>query len=245
MQAAQVAWEQIEQTHGGAPLVLTCEHASNHLPSPWRWSPADEWCISTHWAFDIGAAELTRELATSLGAPAVLSRFSRLLVDPNRAPSQSGLFRRQAEGRVLALNEDLPADEQQRRLEVCYRPYHAAIDGVLAGGPWRGLVSVHTFTPVYEQQTRTVEVGVLFNDCQAQAETLAHRLQGHYQTALNQPYTGKGGKFAFSPYDHARRAGLPWLELEVRQDISGDTARRRQLVPVLTDGLLAAFGLST
>src|SRR3712207_9253829 len=37
-----------------------------------------------HIAYDIGAAAVTRSLAQRLGAPAILTQFSRLIIDPNR-----------------------------------------------------------------------------------------------------------------------------------------------------------------
>lgn len=39
-------------------LLLTCEHASNHLPLPYRWSAKDQTLKDTHWAYDPGAAQV-------------------------------------------------------------------------------------------------------------------------------------------------------------------------------------------
>src|SRR5690606_18998130 len=73
-------------------VVLTCEHASERLPSPYAWPTGDARLVGTHWAFDLGIAPFARALAAELGAPAVLSRFSRLLVDPNRPLDAPTLF---------------------------------------------------------------------------------------------------------------------------------------------------------
>lgn len=81
-------------------ILITCEHASNLLPPPYRWPRADEWLINSHWSHDIGAATLTKELAVRMGSVAVLSRFSRLLVDPNRPMSSSTLVRTTADNKV-------------------------------------------------------------------------------------------------------------------------------------------------
>jgi predicted N-formylglutamate amidohydrolase len=62
-------------------LVFTCEHASAELPEPWTWPEEDRWLVDTHWASDLGAAAFTRRVAGLMNAPAVLSRFSRLLID--------------------------------------------------------------------------------------------------------------------------------------------------------------------
>ena len=65
--------------------------------------------MGTQWSVDLGADELTVELAQALGSPAVLARFSRLLVDANRPADSSTLFRDEAEGRPVRLNTELTA----------------------------------------------------------------------------------------------------------------------------------------
>ena len=57
-----------------APLFVTCEHASERLPSAWSWPESDRRLLGTHWAYDLGARELALELAHALDASAVLSR---------------------------------------------------------------------------------------------------------------------------------------------------------------------------
>src|SRR3546814_13738301 len=62
---------------GRSPLILVCEHATNHVPSCYRGlglSPAD---LDRHIAWDIGAAALTRRLAELPDAPALLGAYSR------------------------------------------------------------------------------------------------------------------------------------------------------------------------
>ncbi len=67
-----------------AGILLLCDHASNALPDSYGTlglPPAD---LEAHIAYEIGAADMTRRLAAQLSAPALLTRFSRLLIDPNR-----------------------------------------------------------------------------------------------------------------------------------------------------------------
>ena len=66
--------------------MLTCDHACNAVPD---WVNGGtlglpEADMGRHIAHDIGAAGLTRALAAELAAPAILSRFSRLVIDPNQ-----------------------------------------------------------------------------------------------------------------------------------------------------------------
>jgi predicted N-formylglutamate amidohydrolase len=116
-------------------LLLTCEHASQLMPSPWRWPDEDRRLLNTHWALDLGSeglcslnvcavracgvrvadtvvlwrplthAELTRELSAAVAAPAVIAQFSRLLVDANRPLDSPTLFRDVADGQPVHLNQ--------------------------------------------------------------------------------------------------------------------------------------------
>lgn len=231
------AYEALEGAPG-APVFLTCEHASERLPDGWAWHPRDARLAGTHWAFDLGARDLVLELAASMEAPAVLSRFSRLLVDPNRPEDSETLFRAEAEGAAVELNRDLSGEERARRIERYYRPYHDAIDRRLAAHAAPVLFSIHTFTPVYEGEVRPMEVGVLFDTQDELAERAAAAIRSAgFVTALNEPYSGKAG-LIYAAEHHAQRHGRKALELEVRQDL----AVRPEVRARLAAALAAFFG---
>lgn len=217
----------------GASVFLTCEHASERLPDGYAWHPDDGRLVGTHWAFDLGARELVHELSRAMGAPAVLSRFSRLLVDPNRPEDSKELFRAEAEGAPVALNRDLDDAERTLRIERFYRPYHDAIDRRLAAHDAPVLFSVHSFTPVYEGAARPMEIGVLFDTQDELAEQAAAAIRAAgFVTALNEPYSGKAGLIHAAEH-HAGRHGRKALELEVRQDLAVQPAFRARLVAAL------------
>jgi predicted N-formylglutamate amidohydrolase len=221
-----------------AAAFLTCEHASRELPPPFRWPDEDAWLTGTHWAYDLGAAELTRELAGELGAGAVLSRFSRLLIDPNRSEAAPDTFRANAEGRTVFLNRDIGDDERARRFEIA-RAYHAAIDDALSSDAAPVVLSIHTFTPLYEGLRRSVEVGVLFDEEELLAERVRATLADNgFHALLNEPYSGKAG-LIYSAERHARRHGRRALELELRQDLACDASARARVVSVLCRVLAA------
>lgn len=225
------AFERVEGD--GLPLVLTAEHASERMPAPWEWPEADRWLVGTHWAYDIGAAELTRELAEGLGATAILARFTRLLADPNRPESDPTLFREVAEGHPVALNQSLSPEERARRLERLWRPYHAAVDEAVRGSHAPLVLAIHTFTPIYEGEVRELEVGVLFDREEDLAVELADALRAvGLNVALNEPYSGRAG-LIYSAHRHAETHGRRALELEVRQDLAVEEVFRARLIGVL------------
>jgi predicted N-formylglutamate amidohydrolase len=226
------AIEQIEGDYEGR-LVFTCEHASQELPEPWTWPKADRWLIDTHWASDIGAAAFTRRVARLMNAPAILSRFSRLLIDPNRPLDSDTLFRTTADGRTIHLNESLLEAERQRRIDDFYVPYHRAVGAMVSRSRGDTVFAIHSFTDNYEGDRRTLEVGVLFDDDEEPAYRLMHHLEDSGFHALpNQPWSGKAG-LAYSAVRHAREFGRCALEIEVRQDLIVEEAFAVRLAQAL------------
>jgi predicted N-formylglutamate amidohydrolase len=218
-----------------APVFLTCEHASQRIPEPWRWPEHDRRLVDTHWAYDLGAREVTLELADALGASAILSRFTRLLVDPNREENHDDLFRSLADGEPVLLNMGLEEPERERRIAGYHRPYHQAVDAALAATRAPVLLSIHSFTPVYQGEVRGVELGVLFNHEEQAALALGAALSAHFpNVAYNEPWSGRLG-LIYAAERHAERYGRVALELEVRQDRALDRGYRRELVARLAE----------
>lgn len=217
-----------------APLVLTCEHASEALPAGVSWLDEDSWLRGTHWAFDLGAAHLTRELARKLGAGAVLAGFSRLFCDANRPLDSDTLVRTVAEGRTIAMNVNVDGAALDRRL-VAWHAYHRELDALFAASAAPLALSLHSFTPLYEGTPRSVEVGVLFDREEALAVELCARFKSAgFETRLNEPYSGKEG-LIYSVSSHASVSGRRALELELRQDLAVEPGVRATVVRVLAE----------
>lgn len=233
------AVEQIGAATAQPLAVLTCEHASNRLPEPWFWPEADRRLVEMHWAYDLGIAEVTRRLAAATGSPAVLSRFSRLLIDPNRPVDSDTLLRGIADGQPVALNQGVTAADRAERIARYYEPYHAACDALVGGFSGLPVVSLHSFTPSYEGQPREVQLGVLYDDDDAWGEAWYAFLSGRgYDVRRNEPWSGKQG-LMYGPQRHARRYGRRAVELEVRQDLATDPAEVDRLTVLLAEAVRA------
>jgi predicted N-formylglutamate amidohydrolase len=216
-------------------LVFTCEHASNELPEPWSWPEADRWLVDTHWASDIGAGAFTRRVARLMNAPAVLARFSRLLVDPNRPLDSDTLFRKSADGRQIHFNEALLETERRSRIDRFYHPYHAAVSAMIERSHGDTVFSIHTFTDNYEGDARVLELGVLFDEDEEPAHQLIRHFEGvGFHVLPNEPWSGKGG-LAYSPVRHAKESGWCALEIEARQDLIVQEAFAERLAEALVD----------
>jgi predicted N-formylglutamate amidohydrolase len=209
--------------HHTRRLVVTCEHASNRIPGSTVLTAQDRPWLDTHWGWDPGAAEVVRELVMHKESVAVLSRFSRLICDPNRSIEAEDWIRENVEGHDLSFNVDLTEAERARRKAYYYDPFHAEIDACLTERLARGgdvlLLSIHSFTPNYMGEIRPMEFGVLFD----RFDPVAHRFAEHLRdqnfiTALNEPYSGKDGQI-YSAGLHGGTHGVIYLELEIRQDL--------------------------
>jgi predicted N-formylglutamate amidohydrolase len=173
---------------------------------------------------------LTEELARALDAPAVVSEFSRLVVDPNREEDSPTLFRELADGIPVALNATVTARDREMRLARFYRPFHAAVDRAAAETRAPVLLSVHTFTPLYEGSPRHMEIGVLFNREEELAERIGKSLRAAgFRIAMNEPWSGRDG-LIYSAERHADAHGKAALELEIRQDLACEPVFRSRLV---------------
>ena len=211
------------------PFLFTCEHATRRLPE-WEAAPADLPLLEDHWGWDVGAADLTRELARLCGSGALLSRFSRLVCDPNRDPGEASFVVSDVQGHTFSFNRGVDGAERERRRARYFDPYHAAIDHALAARAAAGevrLCSIHSFTPVYDGSARPMEVGVLFDDHEAHAEQLVGALAAEgFAVARNEPYSGFAG-LIYSARRHGRAHGVVYLELEVRNDLIATAEQTR------------------
>ncbi len=211
-----------------AGLLLFCDHASNAVPEDYGslGLPASE--FERHIAYDIGAAAVTRRLAARFGVPAVLSRYSRLVIDPNRGLDDPTLIMRLSDGAVIPGNAKVDAAERARRIARFYQPYDAAmgaaVDAAMASGRIPVILSVHSFTPIWRGVPRPWHAGVLWDADPRFALPLIAGLAADPAMIIgdNEPYLGalKGDTL----YRHATRRGLAHALIELRQDLVADDA---------------------
>ena len=214
---------------GGADrrAILTCDHASNRMPEEIGdigLSPAD---MARHIAYDVGARGVTLGLADRLGITAVLSRFSRIVIDPNRAEDDPTLVRRIYDRSVVEGNRHADAAEVARRLATYYRPYHDAIAGRIAqmraSGTDPAIIAIHSYTPqLAGRPPRPWQVGILWDEVDGRMALplmAALRAEG-WCVGDNEPYPGTYG--GDSQDRHAMQPGLPNVLIEIRNDLIAD-----------------------
>jgi predicted N-formylglutamate amidohydrolase len=228
--------------------LISCDHATNHVPN---WVnggdlglPAED--MQRHIAYDIGAQGVTRKLSQALNSPAILSRFSRLVCDPNRGEDDPTIMMRLYDGTIIPANRNADQSEIEERLRRLYRPYHAAYADLANKIAQPIICAVHSFTPrLRSRAPRPWEVGVLYADDTRLAVPFmaACRAQG-WCIGDNQPYAGHLPGDAVDR--HALQKGRANVLIELRQDLIEDEDRQtlwaNRLAPILSE-VLAQSGL--
>ncbi len=204
-------------------ILILCDHASNAVPPDLGDLGLPQSEFERHIAYDIGAAAVTRSLARRLNAPAILTQFSRLIIDPNRGRDDPTLVMRLSDGAVVPGNAKVDDAEVQRRIARFYDPYDEAIadaihKAVAAGHP-PVIVTVHSFTPIWRGWARPWHVGILWDADDRFAKPLLEGLEaeGGLVVGDNEPYDGA---LAGDTVDrHATIRGLANALIEIRQDL--------------------------
>jgi predicted N-formylglutamate amidohydrolase len=229
-------------------ILLLCDHATNAIPPELNLLGLPPQQLERHIAYDIGAAEMTRAMAQALGAPAVLSNFSRLLIDPNRGRDDPTLVMRISDGAIVPGNARIDEAGIAERIARYYAPYDAAIDAAveaaIAAGQPPAIVSLHSFTPFWKGVPRPWHAGVLWDreGRLAQALIAALQAEGDLIVGDNEPYNG--GLPGDTIDRHATRRGLLDALIEIRQDLIGEPHAARawglRLARLLPGALAAA-----
>lgn len=222
--------------------LLICDHASDRIPAELDGLGLGAAERASHIAWDIGAGPLTARLAELLGAPAVLCRFSRLVIDPNRALGHPQSIPAVSHGVPVPGNAGLDAAARERRAAAWHRPYHAAVAAAIAARGASALVAVHSFTPVLGGGARPWQAAVLHDDDTRLAEGLlrALRRRDGLRVGDNEPYTGYSD-LTFTLPHHARGGALRSVAIEVRQDLLESPAGVERWARILDSALREAL----
>lgn len=212
-----------------SPFLLTCDHAGRVIPASLGDLGLPEHELSRHIAWDIGAAQVTERLAELLGAFSILQTYSRLVIDCNRPLDSKTSIAELSEATRIPGNQGITALEAEQRASAVFRPYHERIERELSRRRDSGLptiyVAVHSFTPTYLEETRPMHAGVLYGSDARFAHRVLSRLRADSRWVVgdNEPYRVSETS-DYGVIQHAERRGIPYVELEIRQDLIGDEA---------------------
>ena len=224
--------EAFTHVHGGElGLLIIADHASAHVPEDIDLG-IDPVLLRDHIAVDIGVAEVSRLVADQLGCTAVLGGISRLVIDLNREDDAPGLLPVMSDGHAIPGNRH--ADLADRMIRF-HHPYHHHIERVLDAMDSPFIFSVHSFTPRLASdphQERPWDIGILYNEDDRAARIAIPLLEQAGLIVGDQlPYSGKLLNATMNR--HAEANGIPYLGVEIRQDLIADELGQRRFAGIL------------
>jgi len=201
-------------------VVVTCEHGGNRIPRPYAKAFAGhDALLTSHRGWDPGALVLARRFASALNAPLIATTVSRLLIEVNRSLHHRQVF--------SAVTRVLPESTRRQIADRYYTPHrHRVRQAMQVALRKRGLVlhvSVHTFTPVLDDEVRQADIGLLYDPrrpresafCKQWQRTI-RALDDSLVVRRNYPYRGSSDGLTT---ELRRQLGPRYLgiELEVNQ----------------------------
>lgn len=229
----------VERPDGGSPVLVICEHASRTVPQSFGDLGLSGEALNSHIAWDPGALAVAKGISRNLDATLVYQRFSRLIYDCNRPPESPAAIPEASEIYAIPGNQKIDAAERAARTNALYVPFHQHIRDLLGSRTARGIASVivtiHSFTPIYDGKQRDVELGILHDT----DDRLASRMLASagdaplYNTQRNQPY-GPADGVTHTLRLHGLENGFRNVMIEVRNDLIVDDVGQGVMADYLT-----------
>ena len=236
----------IVNPQGQGGWLLVCEHASRRIPDALGGLGLSSAAGGSHAAWDIGALDVAHALSDALDAPLVAGDISRLVYDCNRPITAPDCVPARSEVYDIPGNAGLDDARRQQRYDQVHTPFHDAVTKVRTS--WKPtqaapvLVTIHSFTPVYNGATRAVELGFLYHAQPAAAQALlaVEQARGRYASALNEPYAATDG-VTYTLEKHGEAQALPAVMIEIRNDLIDTPEKAQAMAGHLAESLTRAF----
>lgn len=226
---------------GTSDIVLVCEHASAFIPPALNNLGLSGEALTSHAVWDPGAKAVACEMARQLDAPLVASKVSRLVYDCNRPPDAPSAMPAQSEVFDIPGNRHLTKNERNDRTTMYYAPFRDRVEQVLAAKPDPILVTIHSFTPVYQGTRREVEIGILHDRDTRLADAMLDVTADHIPHVIrrNDPY-GPADGVTHTLKEHALPQGRRNVMIEIRNDLIDTPDRQNEMATLMSRWVSAA-----
>ncbi|MDI2090205.1 N-formylglutamate amidohydrolase [Commensalibacter oyaizuii] len=208
-----------------SPFFLVCDHAGFTFPKALKNLGLTKEDQQRHISGDIGIKGVGEKLSSLLHATLITQSYSRLVIDCNRNTLNPTLIAPTSDDTVIPGNQNLSLEQQQARITEIYQPYHQKISDLLDCRLQRNIhtvfVSLHSFTPKMQNgEKRPWHAGILHEYSDKFSLLFKQKLQENYAYPIgdNQPYA-LTEKNDYTVPNHALKRNIPYLELEIRQDL--------------------------
>lgn len=227
---------------GASGFLIVVDHASPRIPrrlASLGLPPAE---LERHIAWDIGSLAVARQMSGALDATLVAQNYSRLVIDCNRDPAVESSIPRSSEWTEIPGNLELAEADRLARRAAIFDPYHAhlraLIDERLAARRPPILIAQHSMTDCYKGVSRPMHAAVLYGRDRRFASHVLSMLRREpaLRIAENEPYF-VSDQSDFTVPRHAEARGLPYVEIEIRQDLIGDARGQEEWAARITRAL--------
>ncbi|CUH64587.1 putative N-formylglutamate amidohydrolase [Thalassovita gelatinovora] len=234
---------------GAGPVVVVCEHACNAIPEDFAGLGVVESVRRSHVAWDPGALPVAQSLAAKLNAALIHGAASRLLFDCNRPSDALDAIPEKSEIYDIPGNQALSDAQRAERVTRFHDPFRDALVGLLDRHIPQVLITIHSFTPVYFDRMRDVEIGVLHDTDSRFADVMINKAKGHTQMDVrrNDPYGPEHG-VTHTLKTHAIPRGILNVMLEIRNDLIPDPESQQAMAGMLALWMadtMADFGITS
>lgn len=239
---------------GKAPIVLICEHASNFIPASLNDLGLSSDDIYSHAAWDIGAYELACKMSNLLDAPLIAARVSRLVYDCNRSPESGIGIPSKSELIEVPGNKNLSKAEIDDRVQFVYEPFHEMINKTIYDPQRLALsnqhaspviITIHSFTPIYFGEVRTVELGILHDDHDdrlAKPMMQSALKRTNLKTEFNSPYS-PSDNVMHTIHRHALEQEFVNVMIEVKNDLLSNSSEINSIAISLSEIITESLDL--
>jgi predicted N-formylglutamate amidohydrolase len=234
----------LERRQGRSTFVIVVDHAGRRIPKQLGDLGLPDSELQRHAAWDIGALAISRKLSVELDAPLIAQPYSRLVIDCNRDPSVATSILTMAESIEVPGNIGLSKDQvAARRLEI-FEPYHEQVRRLFAERTAAKrptiLLAQHTMTDLFKGVRRPMHAAVLYYRDRRFARLVLERLRREVGMVIgdNEPYIVDETHYTILQY--AEKCGLPYVEIEIRQDLITNEDRQSEWATRISNALRGA-----
>lgn len=203
-------------------LIISCEHASDHIPQDYcKHLAADAHILNSFAALDIYAKELTQEMVKEIKCDHIFGNISRFILDLNKNPHHDHCFSTWAQNHLSSV-------EKKELLNQYYHPYRQQLIDLIQNYIQKNLqiihLSIHTFSPISKGQEHNAAIGILYDPHRHGEKEVAriwHELlikRTPFRVRLNYPRTGKSDNL--TSYLRKQFAEKDYLGLEIECNAS-------------------------
>ena len=230
---------EVSRSNGASAIVFVCEHASPHIPAALNDLGVSVDARHSHIAWDPGALAVAQGMSQALDAVLISSTVSRLVYDCNRPPDAPDAMPVRSETYDVPGNRDLSLDEKGARVARYYTPFHDRLASEIRRRKDPVIVTIHSFTPVYNGRMRDVEIGILHDSDSRLADAML-QVSRRYDVRRNVPYGPEDG-VTHTLKEHGLKRGHLNVMIEVRNDLIADEASQAVMAQTLTQWLTQAL----